>query len=65
MGSHGVQNFLAVFRAPVASECNLLSAAPWGVVWTVVNVFFHVLGGLFLAILLSRPLRGKAIYLLC
>jgi arabinogalactan oligomer/maltooligosaccharide transport system permease protein len=31
-------------------------------VWTGVNVFFHVVVGVFLAILLSGPIRGRGIY---
>ncbi len=30
--------------------------------WTIINVFFHVTIGLFLAMLLNRPLRGRAIF---
>lgn len=32
------------------------------IIWTVVNVFFHVTFGLFLALLLNRKLPGKAIF---
>ncbi len=32
------------------------------VIWTVVNVFFHVTIGVFLALLLNRPLWGKSIF---
>jgi arabinogalactan oligomer/maltooligosaccharide transport system permease protein len=40
---------------------------PWGVfmktlVWTVVNVAFHVGLGVLLAVLLNAPLRGRAAY---
>ena len=31
-------------------------------IWTVINVFFHVTLGMALALLLHRPLRGKGIY---
>ena len=31
-------------------------------VWTIVNVFFHVVIGVFLAILLNRHLPGKGIF---
>ena len=60
--AYGVQNFLDVFRAPVLQNVTFFQLLLRTMVWTVVNVFFHVLGGLFLAILLNRPLRGKAIY---
>ena len=32
------------------------------VIWTIVNVFFHVVIGVFLAIMLNRYLPGKAIF---
>jgi arabinogalactan oligomer/maltooligosaccharide transport system permease protein len=32
------------------------------ILWTVVNITFHVGGGLFLAMLLNRKMRGKGIY---
>ncbi|HNX00983.1 MAG TPA: extracellular solute-binding protein [Candidatus Cloacimonadota bacterium] len=32
------------------------------VIWTVVNVFFHVVIGVFLALLLNRALPGKSIF---
>ena len=32
------------------------------VLWTVINVFFHVTLGMGLALLLHRPMRGKGIY---
>jgi len=32
------------------------------VIWTVVNVFFHVTIGLFLAVLLNRKIRGRIVY---
>jgi arabinogalactan oligomer/maltooligosaccharide transport system permease protein len=53
----GLQNYLQVFRESVF----------WGVllktvVWTVVNVAFHVGLGVFLAVVLNGPVKGKAIY---
>jgi len=32
------------------------------VVWTIANIFFHVTIGLFLALLLTGPIRGRAVY---
>jgi arabinogalactan oligomer/maltooligosaccharide transport system permease protein len=32
------------------------------VLWTAINILFHVAGGLGLALLLNRPMRGKGIY---
>jgi arabinogalactan oligomer/maltooligosaccharide transport system permease protein len=60
--SCGIQNLLDVFRHPVLQNVTFMQLLGRTMVWTVANVFFHVLGGLFLAILLNRPMRGKAIY---
>ncbi len=60
--SYGIENFLDVFRAPVLQNVTFVQLLLRTIVWTAVNVFFHVLGGLFFAILLNRPLTGKAIY---
>lgn len=60
--SYGIENFLDVFRAPVLQNVTFFQLLWRTIVWTAVNVIFHVLGGLFFAILLNRPLRGKAIY---
>jgi len=32
------------------------------IIWTVVNVFFHVTIGLFFAVLLNRKIRGRIVY---
>jgi arabinogalactan oligomer/maltooligosaccharide transport system permease protein len=56
----GMQNYAEVLTDPMLW-------GPWGVfvktlVWTFVNVAFHVGLGVFLAVMLNGPLRGKAIY---
>ncbi len=56
----GLQNYVEVLRDPVLW-------GPWGVfvktlVWTVVNVAFHVGLGVMLAVALNAPLRGKGLY---
>ncbi|MGD9637408.1 MAG: carbohydrate ABC transporter permease, partial [Pirellulales bacterium] len=56
----GLQNYVEVLTDPTLW-------APWGVfmktvVWTVVNVAFHVGLGVLLAVTLNGPVRGKAIY---
>ncbi|MGE5572408.1 MAG: carbohydrate ABC transporter permease [Bacteroidota bacterium] len=60
--SHGITNFLDVFRLPVLQKVTFFQLLGRTVLWTVVNVVCHVLGGLGLAILLNRPMRGKGIY---
>jgi arabinogalactan oligomer/maltooligosaccharide transport system permease protein len=56
----GLQNYAEVLTDPMLW-------GPWGVfmktlVWTVANVAFHVGLGVFLAVMLNAPLKGKAIY---
>lgn len=50
------RNFGQIFADPVFYKVLVRT-----VIWTVVNVFFHVTIGLWLAILLHRKLPGKAI----
>jgi len=50
----GFQNYFNVF-----TEAVFYSVLFKTIVWTVVNVFFHVTIGVFLAILLNRVLPGK------
>ncbi|MEM9186688.1 MAG: extracellular solute-binding protein [Planctomycetota bacterium] len=56
----GLHNYVALFTGGE-------SAKFWGVflktvVWTVVNVALHVAIGVFLAVLLNGPVRGKGFY---
>ena len=46
----------------VLSEAIFYSTLWKTVVWTTVNVFFHVVLGVFLAVILNRKLWGKAIF---
>jgi arabinogalactan oligomer/maltooligosaccharide transport system permease protein len=59
----GIQNYIEVFTLPVlpngTSFWQLLGQT---VLWTVSNVTLHVLGGIGLALLLHRQMRGKGIY---
>lgn len=53
----GLKNYLTVLK----------ESAFWyflmkTILWTVVNVFFHVTLGVFLAILLNKPIRGKSVF---
>ena len=52
----GFQNYISVFTEQI-----FYSVLFKTVVWTVVNVFFHVVLGVFLAILLHRVLPGKGV----
>ncbi len=58
----GIQNYIQVFTTPVLKQAKFLPLFLRTLLWTFVNVFFHVLGGLGLALLLNREMRGRGIY---
>jgi arabinogalactan oligomer/maltooligosaccharide transport system permease protein len=53
----GVQNYVEVFTDPKIWVIFVKT-----IVWTVVNIVFHVGIGLLLAVALNGPIRGKALY---
>ena len=53
----GFAQYLKVFSEKIFYSVFLKT-----VIWTLVNVFFHVVIGVFLAILLNRKLPGKAVF---
>jgi arabinogalactan oligomer/maltooligosaccharide transport system permease protein len=55
-------NYADVFRLPVLKQVYILPVFLRTILWTVINVFFHVAGGLGLALLLNRPMRGRGLY---
>ncbi len=59
---YGLKNFRDVFTGVVAHKATFWEVLLRTVLWTVINVFFHVTGGMALALLLNRPLRFRAIY---
>jgi len=58
----GVENFARVFTAPVLQQAGFFQVMWQTVLWTATNVAAHVAGGLGLALLLHRAMRGKGIY---
>ena len=58
----GLDNYIRVFTAPLLQNAEFLQVFWQTIVWTVSNVSLHVLGGLGLALLLNRQLRGKGMY---
>lgn len=58
----GLRNYVQVFTQPVLEEASFWQVLWQTIVWTVINVFFHVTVGLGLALLLNRQMRGKGIY---
>ncbi len=53
----GLQHYVDVFRQAI-----FYSVFVKTVIWTVVNVVFHVSIGVFLALVINGPVRGKSIY---
>lgn len=58
----GWQNLVRVFTQPVLQRATFFELLVRTIVWTAVNVSLHVAGGLALAVLLNRPMRGRALY---
>jgi len=60
----GIANLRAVFTGVVAHDATFWQVLLRTVLWTAINVIFHVAGGMGLALLLNRPIRPltKGIY---
>lgn len=58
----GLENYVQVFTQPVLKLTSFWQLLGQTIVWTFVNVLFHVAGGMALALLLHRRMRGKGIY---
>jgi arabinogalactan oligomer/maltooligosaccharide transport system permease protein len=58
----GLDNYVKVFTAPVLKQKHFFPLLWQTLLWTFINVFFHVTGGLALAMLLNRNMRGRGIY---
>lgn len=58
----GLTNYVRVFTEPVLKQTYFFPLLGRTVLWTLINVMFHVIGGMVLALLLNRSMRGKGIY---
>ena len=58
----GLENYTEVFTLPVLKLTGFWQLLGQTVLWTASNVTLHVLGGMALALLLHRQMRGKGIY---
>ncbi|HUN66743.1 MAG TPA: sugar ABC transporter permease [Bacteroidota bacterium] len=56
----GLAQYAKVFTEP--TQPNIYDIFVKTIIWTVVNVVFHVVIGVFLALLLNQHLRGKSVY---
>ena len=55
-------NLRTLFTGSVAQDAKFFDVFLRTIIWTVVNVVFHVSGGMFLAILLNRPMKVQGLY---
>ncbi|MFN8382830.1 MAG: sugar ABC transporter permease [Anaerolineales bacterium] len=60
--SFGWANLKALFTGSVAKDAKFFEVFWRTILWTAINVTFHTLGGMGLAILLNRPLKFKGLY---
>jgi len=58
----GLQNYINVFTGPVLKQTGFWQLFAQTILWTTINVFFHVVGGIALALLLNRQMRGRNAY---
>jgi arabinogalactan oligomer / maltooligosaccharide transport system permease protein len=58
----GLENYVQVFTEPVLKLTGFWQLFAQTILWTSINVFFHVSLGMALALLLHRKMRGKGIY---
>jgi arabinogalactan oligomer/maltooligosaccharide transport system permease protein len=56
----GFRQFIKIFTEP--SQPDFYAVFGKTIIWTVVNVTFHVVIGVFLALLLNQKIRGKSVY---
>ncbi len=60
--SYGWENLKTLFTGNVAKDAKFFEVFWRTVLWTVINVTFHVTGGMILAILLNRPMKLQGFY---
>jgi arabinogalactan oligomer / maltooligosaccharide transport system permease protein len=58
----GFENYIQVFTQPVLKLTGFWQLLGQTILWTFINVFFHVTLGMALALMLNRKMRGKGIY---
>lgn len=57
-----LKNYASVFTTPVLKQVTFFPVFLRTVLWTFVNLVFHLAGGMGLALLLNRPMRGRGVY---
>lgn len=56
----GLRQFIKIFTEP--SQPDFYSLFGKTLIWTIANVFFHVVIGVFLALVLNQNLKGKGVF---
>ena len=59
---YGWENLKTLFTGTVAQDAKFIDVFWRTILWTVINVTFHVAGGMGLAILLHRPMKLQGFY---
>ncbi|GFP25471.1 arabinogalactan oligomer / maltooligosaccharide transport system permease protein [Candidatus Hakubella thermalkaliphila] len=60
--AQGLENFKLIFTEPVLKAAGFFPLLVRTILWTAINLIFHVSGGLGLALLLNRAMRGRGLY---
>jgi arabinogalactan oligomer / maltooligosaccharide transport system permease protein len=58
----GLTNYERVFTEPVLRQASFWQLFLQTIMWTGINITFHILGGMGLALLLNRQMAGRGIY---
>lgn len=59
---YGWENLVTLFTGKVAKDARFFEVFARTVLWTLINVTFHVGGGMVLALLLHRPMKLQGLY---
>ena len=59
---YGWNNIVTLFTGNVAKDAKFFEVFWRTILWTVINVTFHVAGGMGLALLLNRPMKLQGFY---
>ena len=59
---YGWENLKTLFTGNVAKDAKFVEVFLRTILWTVINVTFHVAGGMGLALLLNRPMKLRGFY---
>jgi arabinogalactan oligomer / maltooligosaccharide transport system permease protein len=59
---YGWENLVTLFTGKVAKDAMFFEVFGRTILWTVINVTFHVGGGMGLALLLHRPMKMQGVY---